>query len=67
MRDVFIQRLRRLAEGARAEMAIVEEHGGKLKVATEVGKGTSFTISLPLQSPVPAPPSPASIAATKRC
>lgn len=26
---------------------IIEEHGGKLKVETEVGKGTSFTIQLP--------------------
>ena len=27
---------------------IIEEHGGTLKVESEVGKGTSFTISLPL-------------------
>lgn len=32
---------------------IVEEHGGKLKVETAVGKGTSFTIQLPLADPDP--------------
>lgn len=28
---------------------IIEEHGGKMKVASEVGKGTRFTISLPIK------------------
>ncbi|CDM64261.1 two-component system sensor histidine kinase NtrB [Pyrinomonas methylaliphatogenes] len=31
---------------------IVEEHGGKLEVESEVGKGTRFTIKLPLVAPV---------------
>ncbi len=30
---------------------IVEEHGGRLTVSSEPGKGTSFTISLPLDPP----------------
>lgn len=30
---------------------IVEEHGGRLKVETALGKGTSFTIQLPLTTP----------------
>ena len=28
---------------------IVERHGGRLSVASEVGKGTSFRVELPLQ------------------
>jgi signal transduction histidine kinase len=31
---------------------IIEEHGGKIAVASEVGQGTSFTISLPTLRPV---------------
>jgi signal transduction histidine kinase len=29
---------------------IVERHGGKIAVQTEVGKGTTFTVTLPLQN-----------------
>lgn len=40
--------------------AVVEEHGGTISVESTVGRGTSFTVLLPLpQSPPPAtPPSP---------
>jgi signal transduction histidine kinase len=30
---------------------IIEQHNGEIKVASEVGKGTTFTISLPRQAP----------------
>jgi len=30
---------------------IIEQHNGEIKVASEVGKGTKFTISLPRQAP----------------
>jgi signal transduction histidine kinase len=35
---------------------IVEEHGGTLQFATELGKGTDFAILLPLRPVEPAPP-----------
>lgn len=34
---------------------IVEEHGGRIHVATEPGKGTAFSIELPLAPELPAP------------
>jgi signal transduction histidine kinase len=30
----------------------VERHGGKIAVASEAGRGTAFTITLPLQSKI---------------
>ncbi|MGV2480036.1 UNVERIFIED_CONTAM: hypothetical protein IGO34_24860, partial [Salmonella enterica subsp. enterica serovar Weltevreden] len=33
---------------------IVEEHSGYISAKSEVGRGTTFTISLPLNSPEPA-------------
>ncbi len=38
---------------------IVEEHGGRLTVSSEPGKGTSFVLTLPLQSPPKADPATA--------
>jgi PAS domain S-box-containing protein len=38
-----------------AHSVIVDKHGGSIQFSSEVGKGTTFTILLPLQ---PAPPSP---------
>ncbi len=35
---------------------IVEEHGGTLRFATEVGKGTDFQMVLPLRGPAPETP-----------
>jgi signal transduction histidine kinase len=32
---------------------IVNEHGGKIDVESEVGRGTTFTITLPVVAPVP--------------
>jgi PAS domain S-box-containing protein len=36
---------------------IIKKHGGRMDVATQIGKGTRFTIHLPLSScPMPSPP-----------
>ncbi len=36
--------------GLSISFQIIEKHGGKIKVASEVGKGTRFTISLPINN-----------------
>jgi len=36
--------------GLSISFQIIEKHGGKIKVASEVGKGTRFTISLPISN-----------------
>jgi len=41
--------------------AIVEEHGGTLSVASELGRGTTFTIALPVDSGVSPPLKTASV------
>jgi signal transduction histidine kinase len=35
---------------------IVMEHGGEIKAASEPGKGTTITVSLPVERPSPAAP-----------
>lgn len=36
--------------GLSISFQIIEKHGGKIRVASEVGKGTRFTISLPIET-----------------
>jgi signal transduction histidine kinase len=40
--------------GLSVSLGIVERHGGKIFVESEVGKGTTFTISIPLALERPA-------------
>ena len=41
--------------GLAISRGIVERHGGSIAVVSELGRGTTFTISLPLESPPDAP------------
>jgi signal transduction histidine kinase len=43
--------------GLAVSRKIVREHGGDIEVASEVGKGSTFTIRLPLRGPVAGNPS----------
>jgi signal transduction histidine kinase len=49
---------RGLGLGLSVVKAFVEMHGGTVRVDTEVGRGTTFTITLPVHRPAPAEPAP---------
>jgi two-component system NtrC family sensor kinase len=38
--------------GLSLSYGIVNKHGGRIEVASEVGRGTRFTVYLPLQPPL---------------
>jgi two-component system NtrC family sensor kinase len=50
---------RGLGLGLAISRNIVDRHGGRIEVASEPGRGTAFTITLPLQSNVVPAPAPA--------
>ena len=45
--------------GLSVSYAIVEQHGGSIEVASDAGRGTCFTLSLPALDPDPVPGDPA--------
>jgi signal transduction histidine kinase len=47
----FTTKTRGTGLGLTVTQRVIEEHGGTIGVASEVGKGTTFTIRLPLSSP----------------
>lgn len=46
--------------GLSISYAIVKEHDGRIEVQSEVGRGSTFTITLPVGREAPSPPPPAS-------
>jgi two-component system NtrC family sensor kinase len=53
--------------GLSISQGIVKEHGGRIMLASEEGKGSTFTVQLPLSTRSPTPPAdPAARAPTKR-
>jgi two-component system NtrC family sensor kinase len=53
--------------GLSISQGIVREHGGRIMLSTEEGRGSTFTVQLPLATrPVPPPPDAGSRAPTRR-
>jgi signal transduction histidine kinase len=48
---LFTTRAKGIGLGLAVSKSIIERHGGKIEAKSEAGKGTTFTISLPLETP----------------
>jgi two-component system NtrC family sensor kinase len=48
------QKVKGVGLGLSVCYGIIKDHGGEIKVESEEGKGTTFTISLPIESSIPA-------------
>jgi len=51
--------------GLAVSFGIIQAHGGDIEVNSKVGQGTTFTVSLPLEQPLP-PGEPRTVEAARK-